>query len=166
MSSMNKHDYVVFDIDGTSMAIPSVLVDKVERAVLLTPVPEAPSPVLGVVSDGGDIVPVLGLRARLGLQERNVRLSDRLLFSRCGGRRVAVLADSVGAVVEIIPEKARGMQDIWPGVLFLKSIAGLGGDVVLMQDMDAVLSSEQEFRLDEALRLMQEQDAEGISVND
>ncbi len=155
---MNEHDYVIFEVDDSSFAISSALVDKVERAVLLTPVPDAPEPVLGVVSDGGDIVPVLGLRARLGRSERDVMLSDRLLFSRVGGRRVAVLADNVSAVQEIGPDKTKGAGDIWPGVLYLKSLAGFEGDVIMMQDMDAVLNPEQLFELDRALAVLRGED--------
>lgn len=148
---MNEYDYVIFEIEDCRLAIPSQLVDKVERAVLLTPVPDAPKPVLGVLSDGGEIIPVLGLRSRLGFEEREIVLSDRLLFSRFGERRVAILADSVRAVTEIFPDSLREAREIWPGVVYLKAIAGLGGDVVMMQDMDAVLDPEQLFKLDEAL---------------
>lgn len=151
---MNEHDYVIFEIDDTSFAIPSALVDKVERAVLLTPVPDAPDPVLGVVSDGGDIVPVLGMRSRLGRDEREVRLSDRLIFSRVGARRVAVLADSVSAVQEILPGSLKEAEDIWPGVVYLRSMAGMEGDVIMMQDMDRVLGPDQQIELGRILEKM------------
>lgn len=151
---MNSNDYIVFEVDAVKFGLPSVLVDRVERAVMLTPVPEAPAPVLGVVNDGGEVVPVLGLRGRLGLEEREVIPSDRLVFSSANGRRMALLADSISDVFEIAPDTLREASEIWPGVSFLKSFAGLGADVVLVQDMWALLDPEQERSLTKALDAM------------
>ncbi|WP_027721366.1 chemotaxis protein CheW [Maridesulfovibrio zosterae] len=153
---MNENDYVILDVEACKFAIPSVQVDKVERAVLLTHVPDAPEPVLGVISDGGRVIPVLGLRKKLGLQERDVILSDRLLFSECNGRKIAILVDNVSAVVEIEPGLVRVADEIWPGVVFLKSLAGVDEDVVLVQDLGAVLDVEQGFKLDAALKAMRD----------
>ncbi|WP_320169373.1 chemotaxis protein CheW [Maridesulfovibrio sp.] len=159
---MNEYDYVVFEIDDVRLAVPSSVVDKVERAVQLTAVPDGPESVLGVVSDGGEIVPVLGLRTRFGMKERDIRLSDRLLFCRSCGRRIAVIADSVQAVSEIAPEKCRSSAEIWPGVLFIESVADIDGDVVLVQDMDAVLNSELELKLDDILRALRLRSTEEV----
>ncbi len=151
---MNENDYVIFDVDTCKFAIPSQAVDKVERAVLLTPVPDAPEPVLGVVSDGGDVVPVLGLRKKIGNVERDVITSDRMLFSIFKGRKIAILADSVSAVTEIEPEKAKEADELWPGVVFLKSFAGVDADIVLVHDLEALLNPDQEQKLDEALQAL------------
>jgi purine-binding chemotaxis protein CheW len=156
---MKNTDYVVFEVDAVKFALPSVAVDRVERAVMLTPVPDAPAPVLGVVNDGGDVVPVLGLRGRLGLEEREVVPSDRLLFSFANGRRMALLADRISDVLEIEAGVARDADEIWPGVSFLKSLAGLGADVVLVQNMNALLDSDQERDLSKALAAMDEESA-------
>ncbi len=154
---MNSNDYIVFEVDDVKFGLPSVLVDRVERAVMLTPVPEVPDPVLGVVNDGGEVVPVLGLRGRLGLEEREVIPSDRLVFSSANGRRIALLADSISDVFEIAPDTLREAREIWPGVSFLKSFAGVGVDVVLVQDMGALLDPEQERSLLNALAAMSEE---------
>lgn len=151
---MTENDYVTFDVDSCRFAVPSRIVDKVERAVLLTPVPDVPDPVLGVISDGGEIVPVLGLRKKLGKKERDVILSDRLLFSMFNGRRIALLADSVSAVIEIPLDKLKEAEHIWPGVAFLKAFTDLGEGVILVQDIGAVLDSEQELTLDKALQAL------------
>ncbi|WP_320009055.1 chemotaxis protein CheW [Maridesulfovibrio sp.] len=154
---MKINDYIIFEVDAVRFGLPSVMVDRVERAVMITPVPEAPDPVLGVVNDGGDIVPVLGLRSRLGTEERDVILSDRLIFSSVNGRRMALLADGICDVLEIKPDSVQNADEVWPGVSFLKSFAGLGADVVLVQDMGALLDPEQFLTLSNALAAMSEE---------
>ncbi|SME87761.1 chemotaxis protein CheW [Desulfovibrio gilichinskyi] len=155
---MNKNDYVIFKVDSCKFAVPSFLVDKVELAVSLTPVPDAPYPVLGVVNDGGTIVPVVGVRRKIGSDERDVILSDRLIFSRLGHRKIAILADEVNDVIEIPPAMSQDSNQIWPGVFYLKSFSGLGDDVVLMQDLNSIFSNEQEKTLFEVLDALNEQE--------
>ncbi|HAS87864.1 MAG TPA: chemotaxis protein CheW [Desulfovibrio sp.] len=151
---MANNEYVIFEVDSCKFALPSVAVDRVERAVQLTPVPDAPVPVLGVVNRGGDIIPVLGLRGRIGVVERGIILSDRLIFSNANGRNMALLADRISDVLEIKDDVARNASEIWPGLSLLKSLAGLGADVVLVQDMGALLAPDQERDLLAAIAAM------------
>lgn len=151
---MLNNEYVIFDIDCCKFALPSVEVDRVERVVMLTPVPDAPVPVLGVVNRGGEVIPVLSLRSRIGAEERGVLLSDRLVFCIANGRRMALLVDCISDVLEIDDEIARDADKIWPGVSFLKSFAGLGADVVLVQDIGNLLESDQERDLLAAIAAM------------
>ena len=161
---MPNTEYVIFEVDSCKFALPSVAVDRVERAVQLTPVPDAPVSVLGVVNHGGDIVPVLGLRGSIGGEERDVMLSDRLIFSSANGRRMAVVADSISDVIEIDDKATRDADEIWPGISLLKSIAGMGADVVLVQDMSKLLDPEKEMDLLAAIAAMNE--AEDSAADD
>ncbi|TIH13534.1 chemotaxis protein CheW [Marinifilum sp. JC120] len=154
---MPNNEYVIFEVDSCKFALPSVAVDRVERAVMLTPVPDAPAPVLGVVNRGGEIVPVLGLRGRIGAEERGIILSDRLVFSTANGRPMALLTDRIGDVVEIDNDAARDADEIWPGISLLKSFAGLGADIVLVQDMGELLDPDQDRNLLAAIAAMNEE---------
>ncbi|OEU67779.1 MAG: chemotaxis protein CheW [Desulfovibrio sp. S3730MH75] len=154
---MTEHEYVIFEVDSCKFAVSSALVDKVEQAVLISPVPDAPYPVLGVVNDGGTVVPVVGVRKKIGNDERDVLVSDRFLFTRFNERRIAILADEVNDVIEILPEVSQSADEIWPGVFYLKSFAGVGVDIILVQDLDSILNSEQEQSLAEALEQFAEQ---------
>ena len=49
----------------------------------------------------------------------------------------------------------RSADEIWPGVSFLKSFAGLGADVILVQEIGALLDPDQERDLAEAIAAMQ-----------
>lgn len=151
---MANNEYVIFEVDSCKFALPSVAVERVERAVQLTPVPDAPAPVLGVVNRGGDIVPVLGLRGRIGVEERDIIPSDRLVFSNADGRSMALLADRISDVLEIKDDAARDANEIWPGLSLLKSLAGLGTDVVMVQDMGSLLNPDQERDLLAAIATM------------
>jgi purine-binding chemotaxis protein CheW len=84
--------------DGT-YALPVGAVREVLRPPRLTPVPLAPPEVVGVANLRGQIVPVLDLRLRLGLDSR--RQAAHVLMLRVADSLFGVLVDSVGDVVEV-----------------------------------------------------------------
>ena len=67
----------------------------------VTPVPNAPDYLEGVVLSRGQIVPVLNLRARFGFEKAPLDLATRLLVLQCGERWVGLLVDSAREFVKI-----------------------------------------------------------------
>jgi purine-binding chemotaxis protein CheW len=95
---------VVFLVHGQRYALPLAAVERVVRAVEITPWPQAPGTILGAIDVQGDVLPVISLRRRFGLPEREVDLDDELLLARAGTRRVALLVDRVSDVVDYDPQ--------------------------------------------------------------
>ena len=95
---------VVFEIEGQRHALSMALVERVVRAVALTPAPHAPPSVAGLINVQGTLVPVVNTRRWLGLPERPVRPSDHFLILRFGGRALALPADQVRGVMARTPQ--------------------------------------------------------------
>ena len=70
MNNPSNH-IVVFTLDEQRYALHLLAVERVVRAVEVTALPEAPEIVLGVVNVKGRIVPVINVRRRFRLPERN-----------------------------------------------------------------------------------------------
>ena len=66
----------------------------------VTPVPEAPDAVLGVINVEGKVIPVVNSRRRLGLPERELELNDLFIIVQEGGVSLALVADEVKPVME------------------------------------------------------------------
>ena len=71
----------------------------------VTPLPEAPEIVLGVIDLQGNIVPVMSMRKRFGLSEPEASLSDQLIVADTGTRSIALLVSSVSGVTERTAEE-------------------------------------------------------------
>jgi len=78
---------VAFRLSSERYAIELQAVERVVRAVALTPLPGAPRAIRGVFSLQGRIVPVGDLRLRLGLPEREVAIEDQIVIA-CSPSRV------------------------------------------------------------------------------
>ena len=74
----NTEPYVLCELAGTAYAIPSHAVQRMEMIEHVTPVPNAPPFVDGVVFSRGRVVPVVNLRRRFGFDEMVVSESDIL----------------------------------------------------------------------------------------
>lgn len=149
---MQNLDYVFFRLDSLVMAIPTTDVRSVERAVLVSPLPEAPAPVVGVVNYSGEPVPVLDLRTRMGLSSREISIEDHFLFAYCSGRLLALCVDGVSDVVSIPRKEVREAESFWPGLKLLRSVSGHEGSIILVHELENVLDEGQEMELEEALR--------------
>jgi len=99
---MSRHTQVIiFRIDGQSYAIPLSDVDRVIRAVEVTPLPKAPETVLGIIDYHGTLVPVLSLRKRLSLDFRDISTNDRFVIARTSRRTIVLTVDEVTGLSEL-----------------------------------------------------------------
>ena len=73
---------VVFTLDERFYAIRLSAVSRVVRAVEITPLPKAPPIVIGVINLGGRIIPVVNIRRRFRLPERELELTDQLIVAQ------------------------------------------------------------------------------------
>lgn len=133
-----------------ALALPAVV--RVVRMVELTSFPKAPEIVLGVVNVAGELVPVLDARRRFGLPVRPVRPEDFLLLARTRRRMVALPVDELGGLETVAEEAIAPPGNVVPGLELVAGIAKLReGDLVLIHDLEAFLSLDEEAALDRAV---------------
>src|SRR6185436_11949171 len=89
------------ELVGTTYGVRSSLVQQMEMVELITPVPNAPPFVEGVVFSRGQVVPVVNLRRRFGFEKVSNDLRTRLVVVAHGGRSVGLLVDSAREFVAI-----------------------------------------------------------------
>jgi purine-binding chemotaxis protein CheW len=92
---------VSFQVDGRSYALPLEQVVEVLRMVAVTPVPDAPPWIAGVVNLRGKLLPMIDLRPRLGAAPTEIDPDHVFLVAQTAGKTVGVMADLVEDVVEV-----------------------------------------------------------------
>lgn len=142
---------LLFTLDGWRYAVPLEEVDRIVRAAEVTPLPGSPEIVLGVLDVAGEVWPVVNLRPRFRRPNRNLRISDHFLLLRTVRRPLAVLIDEALGVQKIDREQIRQTTDIVPGLGPVRGVAVLPDGLVMIQDVDALLSLEEEAALEIAL---------------
>jgi len=92
---------VVFALEEPRYALLLSAVERVVRAVEITPLPKAPEIVLGIINAQGRIIPVIDVRQRFRMPTREMKLDDRLIIARTSRRQVALVVDSVTSFREL-----------------------------------------------------------------
>ncbi len=149
---------LVFALDEFRYALYLPVVERVFRVVAITPLPQAPDIVLGVINLQGRVVPVVNVRKRFRLPEREIDLGDQLILTRTSRRSVALLADSVGAVIEYSPKNIVSAQNILPWVEYVAGVVKLEDGMVLIHDLETFLSLDEEKKLGEAMKNKEDED--------
>lgn len=146
------HQLVVFTMDEQRYALQLAAVERVVRMVEVTPLPQAPQIVLGVINAQGRIIPVVDIRRRFRLPARDIRLSDHLLIARTARRPVALALDAVTGIVEGSAQAVITAEEILPGLEYVEGVIKLEDGLILIHDLDTLLSLEEEQTLAAALQ--------------
>ncbi len=133
--------YFVFGLEDQRYALALAAVLKVIRAVELTYLPNAPDNLVGLLNMGGEIVPVLDVRKRFHLPNREIGLNDRIIVCKGAARTIAFVADVVEGVVEFAPEELDEAVHILPEMEhYIEGVGKLNDDTVLIYDLDSLFS--------------------------
>ena len=147
----NLNHLIVFALDRQRYALPLPVVDRVVRMVAITPLPKAPDIVLGVVNIQGRVIPVIDMRRRFRLPEREIVLTDQLVVAHTVRRPVALVADAVQDVITCAEQSLIAAENILPQVKYVEGVVKLTDGLILIHDLDKFLSLEEESSLDQAL---------------
>jgi purine-binding chemotaxis protein CheW len=142
---------LVFRLDDRRYALNLSAVERIVRAVEVTALPKAPEIVLGVIDVEGRILPVLNIRRRVGLPEREMRPSDQFLLARTPQRTVVLVIDEAQEVMERPVTTITRSGSIVRGLEQTHGIIQLEDGLALIYDLDRFLLPEEARALDEAM---------------
>ena len=142
---------VAFTIEGRCFAVLLGIVERVVGVVEITPLSNAPETILGVINFHGEIIPVMSIRKKLGLPEREIKLNDNLIIARASKRKVALLVDNIMGMLEGSEEELTPIEAVLPEVHCTERFGKLRDGIILMHNLDEFLSEPEEKILDKAL---------------
>ena len=135
--------YVLFSLDGTAYAIASTDVQRMEMVEKVTPVPNAPPYVDGVVFSRGKVVPAVNLRRRFGFQRAEYDLKTRMIVVARAERLVGLIVDSAREFVSIAENTIQSPPETMAGTSgrYLRGVAEVNGRHILILDVAGVLDA-------------------------
>ncbi|MFV3074546.1 chemotaxis protein CheW [Niveispirillum fermenti] len=144
-------ELLLFSLEDRPYAI---RIDRVERVVAMAavvPMPGAPPVVAGVINLGGRFLPVLDVRARLGLAVHAPRLTDGLVIVRLQSRSVALWVDHVDGTISRAPDDLVPVEKVVAAGGYFDAVTALPDGPLFIHDVDRFLSLAEEQALDAAL---------------
>ena len=144
-------EVLLFTLEGQRYALPMQDVRELVRAVRLTPLPQAPAVVEGLLDLRGELLPVLDMRRRFRLPARPLSTSDHLVIAQAGARRVALRVDRAEGLLALEPGQFDSSPRELPGVGYVAGALKLPDGLVLLHDLRTFLSQAEALELEEAL---------------
>lgn len=146
-----QQQLIVFHVDNFKFAVYLPVVERVISAVEITPLPEAPDILAGIINVRGQVIPVINVRRRLGMAERDLELNDQFLIVRSSTRILALIADRVESVLETAAENIEKANTVFPGIGLVEGVMRLEDGMILIFDLEKFLSPPKEKALAQAI---------------
>lgn len=139
---------VEFAIDDQRYALPLAGVLEIALRVEIVPLAGTADPVVGLVRHRAEAAVAVDLRKRLGHPPRAPQLDDHLILARTSRRRVALIVDRVVGLRRV--EEAAVTPPQAPSA-HVRGVVVLDDGLLLLSDLEAVLSLDEEAAIDRAL---------------
>jgi purine-binding chemotaxis protein CheW len=159
--SVKTCHYLVFILAGKQFALPLESVRRVVHAAAVTLIPKAPEIVCGLVNYKGQILPVINISRRFHLPEHEIEPGHHFIIVQTKTRHFGLVADTVTGVIEEPVENVVQPQDIISGVEFLAGVMKLEDGIMLIPDLDKLLTHEEETALKAAVHKKDKDKGEG-----
>ncbi|MCX8056963.1 MAG: chemotaxis protein CheW [Ignavibacteria bacterium] len=137
-----SNSYILFELHGTVYAIKSSYVKQMEMVESITPVPNAPEFVEGVVFIRGKVIPVINLRKRFGFPAKDYDLKTRLIVLKAEEREIGLIVDSAREFVVFEDNSIQPVPDILKTLSdkFLSGYVSLQNKSILILNIEALLN--------------------------
>jgi purine-binding chemotaxis protein CheW len=148
------YQLVGFFLDNQNYALNLAAVEHIAHVVEVAPLPKAPEIVSGIINCAGRIIPVVNIRRRFRLPDKEPGLYDHLVIAQTSKREIAFIADEVSGIMECPEEEVITAESIVPGLAYLAGVVKLKDGLTLIHDLEQFFSLEEEKSLDEALKAL------------
>jgi purine-binding chemotaxis protein CheW len=151
----NAQRYLTFRLGETCYAIGILKVQEIIGLMRITPVPGTPAHVRGVINLRGRVIPVVDLRTRFGMADASDTDRTCIVITQVEGSRgsatMGVVVEDVAEVVDLPPDVVEDVPEFGVDVRteYLTGVARLSESVILLLDIDAVLSREEAEMVEE-----------------
>jgi len=142
-SEVREIQVACFRLKDDLYAVDIMRIKEIIRPQKLTPLPQAPSFIDGIINLRGAVIPVVDLRKRFGMPGRELTMSTRLLIVRLSGQTLGLVVDDVTEVVTIPVSDIKPPPVVSDGLIVnhLLGVCLSGDNLVMLLDIDRLLTT-------------------------
>ncbi len=148
IATQNTGKYLTVVLDNESYGIAVLKVREIIRMQKITPVPQMPEFVKGVINLRGRVIPIIDLRVKFGLQaifaERTCIVVVQVKVSATQNVQMGLIVDSVEEVVNLAANEIEPTPDFGTRIdtSYILGMAKIKGTVKTLLDIDRVVAPE------------------------
>ncbi|OCR01824.1 chemotaxis protein CheW [Oscillatoriales cyanobacterium USR001] len=146
---MQNQPYLIFEHNGFIYGLAAAVVQEIFFLPELTPIPESPPDIVGVINLRGEILPVMDLNLRFGYHAQEYCLTDSLIVIESKEFRIGIVVNQVQEVENISTEVIKtqlsyGREQVNKSSHFVSEIAQIDTGIVMLLNPETLIQYSQE----------------------
>ena len=137
--------YLTFTLGEEDYGIEILRVQEIKGYTGITPIPNTPRHVRGVMNLRGTVIPVVDLRVKFGMAEKEYDKFTVTIVVTVRDKVVGLVVDAVSDVLDIPAGQMRPAPDLGTrtDTRFISGMATMGDKLVVMLDIDRLLGEDE-----------------------
>ncbi|HTZ52857.1 MAG TPA: chemotaxis protein CheW [Spirochaetia bacterium] len=149
METGELRQFISFSVGDEEYGLELLRVKEVIRVREITWLPRAPAFVKGIINLRGDVIPIVDLREKFGLEAVGETAQTRVIVVEMGGQLVGMVVDSASQVVRIPAAQIDPPPPVLGGFSqeLITGVGKLEDTLVVLLNVDSLLTSEERSAL-------------------
>lgn len=142
------NQYLTFLLNDEEYGIEILKVQEIKGWGPLTPIPNSPKYVLGVINLRGSIVPIVDLRIRLDLEQAEFSSTTAVIIVEVEFdnkmRTIGLVVDRVSEVYQLLPENIQDASEVHSTVStdgFVEAFGRVDDKLLILLNLEPIVSS-------------------------
>ena len=162
LSERAENQFLTFMLGGEEFGIDILQVQEIKGWGSVTKIPNMPEYILGVINLRGTIVPIMDLRKRFNLPKAEYNTTTVIIVCKANDenhqRTVGMVVDAVSEVYDMSEKSMQATPDFGSNIdaEFIKGLANIDDKMIILMNVDKLISHEVRDHLEEAKSLSSE----------
>jgi purine-binding chemotaxis protein CheW len=143
-ASAATNQFLTFILGAEQYGVEILKVQEIRGYSAVTPIPNTPSHIKGVINLRGTVVPVVDLRTKFSMDPTEYNKFTVIIVVTVGRKVVGLVVDAVSDVLDIPALEMRATPDLGARVdtRFISGMAAIGERMTVLLDIDRLLSED------------------------
>jgi len=137
--------YLTFFVENEQYGVDISRIKEIIAPINITHIPKTPDFVKGVINLRGSVIPVVDVRLKFGMQEREMDMETAIIIYEVNKVSIGFIVDNVEDVLSIdaknISESPRFGRSI--DTSFIENVAEVDNDVIMLLNLEKIFEAEE-----------------------
>lgn len=146
-----ENQFVTFLISGETYGVEVLCVSEILGMTDITPVPNTFNFMKGVINLRGEVVPVVDMRLKFGMNEKEYDSFTVIIIVEVKKRLIGMIVDAVSDVAKIPMSSIQNTPHFTTRIEtdFIRGIGQIGDQLIIILDVDRILTTEEFQQIEE-----------------
>lgn len=148
---MAEKQYVVFRLNQEEYGVEITKIREITEYKKNTKVPNTPDFIDGIINLRGNIIPVIDLKRKFHLEQKEFDSSHRIIITQLLDKQVGFIVDDASQVLRIDEQNIDAAPDIILNVeqKFITGIGKVEEKIIIILDLEEILSEKEQTEFQE-----------------